>query len=1502
MRKFTSILLSLTLLQGLPAAATASGDPGVDTTHAYRIDSGEDPGSGNGTENIICFQNGDNTVTVDEPLLFYDNMGPEGKYTTEAKGSMTFVPAQGKCIRMTIRDFNTFYSEKLYFYDGNDTSAPLLLERGGTLTSDLPLTLIAKNDGGAITVAFNPTRDGKNRGWEILVEAFVPQPLAVTKVTATPVNDTKLMRGSRDNRMVRIQMDIEGDKGTVNVDRLTFASLDTDNDVVTSAKVWHTGESADFGTSDLFGEALIADEMAVTGSHSYDTKGTYYYWLSYDVDPSAESGSKVQAQLTSVSVGDNTYTAAEQTPALTTVQDGIHGTITVGTSGDYDFNTIQSAIDSLEAGIDGPVTISVADGNYKELVTVPAVTGSSDINTITVCSASGNADKAVITYDRYSDPGSSHYDKRYGVFTLDGVAYFTLKDVTVTTGTYTGFPGVVFVRNASRHCTVDNCIISSPVSTDYAKGTNLVNMYSKNEADCNSDYFTLRNSTLEGGLIGISLQGTGYVALPKQKGGSVIGNRFVNQGSKAVYISSENGATVQGNTISCGSETTTSYYAFDLNEFDGNLDVSGNSIYMDGTKGAATGMYVRMYNPAQREEGFRRIYNNEINLVNTESAVTGIRVNNEIPGLEIVANTVSITPAPEMSNSACGIYFNGGMKGGQVTDNIVQNLTEGTALSVNRADYLENISFRTNAIYSKDSSKLVYVGGSGNMTGNKDFESWMALGFDSGSFCEQTEFLSEKILEPAREGSLLGGTPVAFVTTDLYGADRDSEHPTIGAYEYAAVEGAPAMAEGYPQSRELAHHEASVAVKATLTGKMNYMVVPATETAPDRDALMASPLAAELRKGVEATLKLTGLEPKRDYVFYALLTSMRGETADKVDKLNFTTTFRPTEQATFEEAKTTGSRIEDGTFSFTGFELTDITDGVAPEPNVKAAAMTDEYAVVELTNADNLVVDGFYVKNSAEATLTAKNDRLADTGSKTIPAHEAWTYVNLRDMGGMTYLEIETEGDLMIDNFAGMPHPLSVTIDRDEAARTAEDTELTLPSVAEGGVQPYSYAWTDAAGNSAGTDAVAKITPKHSATYSLEVTDAWGAKASARTDVLVDGKLYAATFDDLYLAPESYWRGYTEDPDYTAGNFYSGSMGFNNTYTADWDSWTFFSYSNKTSTDFSTYALDQWNSAVGQGADGSANYGVVFVSNWQGNTEMTLTNSTADQKLDGMWITNSAWVADAIVNGDGMEGAFGKDDWMKLRLTGVKADGTLTSPAEYYLADYRAEEERDRWYLDTWQWIDLSPLGEICKVRFDLESTKSNAYGMTTPSYVCVDNIGTPKPVTVTPTQILKVNDEEPTATVDTAGFFSFDPEEATVSYTVDDPTGYVSESKGILTVTAPVNAEFTVGIDACQRGRHEFVEMPVRMDLKPAGILSAELDNVAVYPNPATDHFIVSAPSEGFNVELFSADGLRIKHHDNAAGKLRVDVSGLPAGTYIVKVTDYCSGACAARKLLILR
>ncbi|MBP5392988.1 MAG: DUF4465 domain-containing protein [Bacteroidaceae bacterium] len=212
-----------------------------------------------------------------------------------------------------------------------------------------------------------------------------------------------------------------------------------------------------------------------------------------------------------------------------------------------------------------------------------------------------------------------------------------------------------------------------------------------------------------------------------------------------------------------------------------------------------------------------------------------------------------------------------------------------------------------------------------------------------------------------------------------------------------------------------------------------------------------------------------------------------------------------------------------------------------------------------------------------------------------------------------------------------------------------------------------------------------------------------------------------ATFEDVTDITEpvdGHMSVGTEDDD-DREFFTSGDYAFASGCMHDWDYWYWFGYANRTDTKYETLD-DQWNNVVGGGYDGSATYGVAFTAEFNGPCYATLL--TEPQVVPGFYITNSSYAYDSMTNGDGFAKKFEKGDWFKVTITGYDAEDVVTGTKEYYLADLR--DAATAYIINDWRYVDLSGLGEVAKLGFELTSSDLGAYGMNTPAYFCFDNFG----------------------------------------------------------------------------------------------------------------------------------------------------------------------------------
>ena len=209
-----------------------------------------------------------------------------------------------------------------------------------------------------------------------------------------------------------------------------------------------------------------------------------------------------------------------------------------------------------------------------------------------------------------------------------------------------------------------------------------------------------------------------------------------------------------------------------------------------------------------------------------------------------------------------------------------------------------------------------------------------------------------------------------------------------------------------------------------------------------------------------------------------------------------------------------------------------------------------------------------------------------------------------------------------------------------------------------------------------------------------------------------------ATFDDVTLGSNGYWQGVEGD-----NEMFSGGWLFYNYYMSDYNFWGGFTASNHS--DLSLSGLDaQYTAASGSGYDGSSQYGVAYTMGIP--CDVYAVDGQA-HTVTGCYVTNNVWAYQNIHDGDATATAFGgptgnDPDWFKLTATGKDANGNTIGTAEFYLADYRFDNNDEDYVLNTWEWFDLSTLGAVNKITFSLSSSKNDYGGMITPAYFCIDD------------------------------------------------------------------------------------------------------------------------------------------------------------------------------------
>lgn len=816
--------------------------------------------------------NGEIFIPAGGHIDFYDDGGQNAPSSKDFEGVVTFVPgAEGEVIKLDFTALSLSNKDTLYIYNGSEVVPENLVAtyRGSTASPEYHVSDAAD---GRMTVRFVSRSSYSQPDLAITVSSYRKKPMTVIDLKATAVAPATMLRGQSVVPVVRLDVTAEGDYDPLHISSIVVEAARGAG--LKNVRVYATDTIGSFSDASLYGDETLTEEMtgdngAVTGDYEISRNGVYKFWMTADVATDAADGAVLTARVVSLTTaaGDVIEVPADaEATASATVKSGFHGVLTVGAGADY--GTIQGAVDAIAGGIDGPVVIRIARGIYNEQVNVPEIAGASELNTITIESETGFWGDVKIYHDRYTEPAYSD-DKmfhEYGVFTIAGADWITLRGVELTT-TDVNYPGVLHIKNMSRHVTVDSCYIHAETTTSYSDDINLIYTYAKSEANANNDYLTVRRCLLEGGYIGVRLTGTSTMKLPKQRGGVIENCVLRNQGSKAIYAYDELGSRITGNTIENSvAATASTYYGIDINVREAwpvGTVISGNRFAL-ATEKAIDALYVRQN--IGTEDAPMIITNNELN-VNSRSASTyGIQIGSPSSHVSIANNTVRLTGTA----AGAALWFNDAMNEGvTAVNNILQNEAGGYVYRFYKEGNEQTVTFSNNVL-STSGSVLAY-----NKTDIATFDDWTALTGESDSHAETVTFLSDDILEPAAEGSLLSALPLAYVTTDICGTPRAGQ-PTIGAYEYNGSTEAPVVSDGYPVARHLTDTTAVIGVRSDMNGRAFVMVRPEGEAAPEAAEITAGGMDVTMRAGIEAQVTVKDLLTDGRYVPYTVVRSLRG--------------------------------------------------------------------------------------------------------------------------------------------------------------------------------------------------------------------------------------------------------------------------------------------------------------------------------------------------------------------------------------------------------------------------------------------------------------------------------------------------------------------------------------------------------------------------------------------------------------------------------------------------
>lgn len=434
-------------------------------------------------------------------------------------------------------------------------------------------------------------------------------------------------------------------------------------------------------------------------------------------------------------------------------------TVDPDVSAGADFTSIAQADSALDAlGVCGPVTIQLADTLYVEQVEFGMINGASMTNTITITSASGNADSVI--WGWASTASASNYTAKF-----NSAAYINVENITIQ-ALGASYARTMEVLGSSHDLNFNNIVFYGQTTTSTSNFMSNVWVY-----DGGKSNITFDGNSFINGSYGIYFYGNNS---NRDTDIQFTNNEIVNSYYRYAYFGYADNLIIDHNSFKHDQNNAysfTSYGVYMIN-VSGVSEITNNDMLSDGMF-PTYGFY--MSGVAGTYQNFMKVNNNRIKLGDANGTYssdhhTGFYTFNMM-FCEFANNSILLDSTSD-AGSEC-LYMSGGLV--LAYNNILRNDGDGYSVYGSNNPFMD----ANNNNYGTNGNTMIYYNG-----GYADLAAWnAATNFDSASLEIVNPFTDRMELTVCTDSLYGMGQMMTNVMYDFQG-DLRQDPPCIGADEF----------------------------------------------------------------------------------------------------------------------------------------------------------------------------------------------------------------------------------------------------------------------------------------------------------------------------------------------------------------------------------------------------------------------------------------------------------------------------------------------------------------------------------------------------------------------------------------------------------------------------------------------------------------------------------------------------------------------------------------------